>query len=203
MNGNIQTLGGRSPGRGFLGKRLHLPQDRTSAAGAEGSKLTAGPRAEPHLLRIQPGLPHRPPNSPSIPTPPPHTTQHRPSPSRGVTARAAPPAIGQTRHSATSAYRACAPSLDGGGGGRGLRGGRAGRGGLALRSPAPWSLAWVGISGRPRAGSATGAGRAAVTLVTALAPRGGCWRGRRRESPPPPSGDLYSLAETRGGGLEG
>ncbi|KAJ8785000.1 hypothetical protein J1605_007556 [Eschrichtius robustus] len=41
-----------------------------------------------------------------IPTPPPHSTQPRPSSSLGGTSRAAPPTIGQTRHSAISAYGA-------------------------------------------------------------------------------------------------
>ncbi|CAM9547714.1 unnamed protein product [Rangifer tarandus platyrhynchus] len=102
-----------------------------------------------------------------IPTPPPDTTQPRPSASLGVSPRAAPPAIGQTRHSAISAYSAALA----------LIGGR--RQGAVTVGGAPPSGPLQGSS--PNAGDTHAAGRLsrrqAVTLVTAEALH---WEGCRR-----------------------
>lgn len=117
------------------------------------------------------------------PTHPPRTTQHRPRASATGAARNEPPAIGQTLHSAISAYRAVRALI--GPGRRGRRGLPAGR----CRAPEPRPL--VPRLGRARRvvgarGAEVRAGRAVVTLVTV---REGCWRpGGPASSSPSPDG---------------
>lgn len=196
MTGPGPTVGGVLPAAVSSERAPPLPP-----AGPQrpGLRRVIGPRdaGNDPFRPLQPSQPASalPPAHPAAgphPTPPPHTTQHRPSASPGDAARAALPAIGQTRHSAISAYRAVRVLIGQRRRWAGRAPGRAGRGGIAPWHPASWSSPgrspWTVPArwGERRAQGAwwllgycgsTGSGRAAAA-------REGCWRGDGQEPPP-------------------